>query len=450
MNFRHNICKSVVNFLVASTCLFAVQSASALSLIRDAEIEAYLKSWSKPIFQAAGLYVDNVEMLLVSSKDLNAFVAGGQNIFMHTQLLQRADNPEQILAVIAHETGHIAGGHLNKQATELAAAQLKALAATIIGVGASVLTEDSSAGILGSAAGSELARRNYLTFSRGQEQVADQSAVAYLRSVGLPPNGAAEFMRILESESRLYSSSGSTYGTTHPLTRDRIQAMDTAVQQSSFRGRKMSSQQHEEFKRIQAKLNGFILPYREVQRNYPASDRSISAQYAHAIGIYRRGELRRALPMMDNLLRAEPSNAYFHELKGQALLENGYLKEAAFAYQQAVALLPSEPLFRVGLGHALIESNDQEAIRQGIGHVNAGLAVDRDDASLWRLAATGYGKINQLGWSALCLAERALILGDYETAERQAKRAIEGLPNSTPGWQRAKDLRSTAIQSRKR
>ncbi|GIR10191.1 MAG: hypothetical protein CM15mP21_4530 [Hyphomicrobiales bacterium] len=63
------------------------------------------------------------------------FVANGQNIYFHTGLILRSEDPNMVIGVIAHEIGHIIGGHLSRKASAINEAQRPALVATILGLG---------------------------------------------------------------------------------------------------------------------------------------------------------------------------------------------------------------------------------------------------------------------------------------------------------------------------
>lgn len=427
-------------------CLMMISTASAQSFVRDAEIEKYLNTWSTQILQSAGLSPDSVEFILVADPDINAFVTGGQNIFMNTGMIQKADRVEHVMAVVAHEVGHISGGHLARIGDAVDFARLQQLAVTLIGLGAAVATGDSTLGVLGTAGGSDISRRAVSGFTRTQENAADQISINLLNAVGLSADAAAEFMTILERETAVYRNSNRpTYYDTHPATRDRITTMQQAAQASRNRGRRAPQQWQTEFARTQAKLTGFLLPPDQVSIRYPANDSSTESLYARAISTYRRGSLQQGLALIDELLRREPGNAWFHELKGQALFEHGYLNEAAFAYRQAVSLAPEEALLYAGLAHALIgQQQDRNAVEQGLQAVNYALARERENIGFWRLAATGYGRLGADGWASLCLAEAALHSRDFGTAKRLARRAETALGAGTPGGIRASDIQRAA------
>lgn len=433
----------IVFCFIAGGTVSNATAQGRISFIRDAEIETIIRQMAQPIFQAAGLNPSSVDIYLVNDSDLNAFVAGGQNLFLNTGLIARTESPGELLAVIAHETGHIAGGHLARGQEQVERARQFAILTTLLGAAAAA-AGGADIGVAAAAGGQASARSILLTFTRTMENSADQAAMQYLDRAGYSSEGMLSFLETLQDQELVPGSRQSEYLRTHPLTFDRIEAVRAHVARSSHTGNEFSPQVWAQFDRVRAKLIGFQEPNLALQI-YPASATSIAARYGRAIALYRVGQLNQATGIMTQLITAEPSNPYFQELMGQILFENGRIQEARPYYERADRLLPGEPLIQVALARILIETGGDANLQAAIDALQA--AVQRPGGRspfTFRLLATAYGRLNNMGMVALSLAEEALALGDAPMANQQAARALQTLPNGAPGYLRALDVQREA------
>ncbi len=426
--------------LTFAMILGAPSEAARVSFIRDAEIENTIRGIAAPLFAAAGLDAESVRIYLIDDGSLNAFVAGGMRVFVHTGLLLAARSPNQVAGVIAHEVGHLAGGHLSRKAEALRNVQAESIAAVVLGL-AVALAGAPGVGQAVMLGGQGLAQGSFLDYSRGEEQNADQFAVDVLARTGQSARGLLEFLELIGGEDA--GNRRSLYRRTHPLTRDRIEFVRYQV--ATRPRRPPPPRVTEEFQRMQAKLRGFLEPAARTLARYPETDQGLVARYARAIAYYRHlSELGRALDLIDSLIAERPEDPYFHELKGQILFENGRVAEAVEPYRRAVALLPEAPLLRIGLAHVLIETGDDAVLADAAKHLEAALRRDRDNRNAWRFLSIAYGRADKPGLSALASAERALLGGNPAEAVSFATRAAARLPFGSPGQLRAEDVRSAA------
>jgi predicted Zn-dependent protease len=423
--------------------------AQGRNFIRDAEIEGIIRGYATPLFQAAGLTPQAIDVYLIQDRSLNAFVAGGQNMFIHTGLLMRADDPLEVIGVIAHETGHITGGHIAGRIGEMEKAQTTALVSYLLGIGAALATGRPEAAAAVISGGQDIALKGLLTYTRGQEQSADQTAVRLLNGTGQSPRGLLEFMNILGDQEVLLASSQDPYLRTHPLTQDRIMFLEEALARSPYADTPPSPALAAGHARVRAKLFGFLESPVRVFRLYPETDSSVPARYARAIAYYRRPDLDKALPLIDGLLAESPKDPFFHELKGQMLFENGRIAEALPQYETAVGFLPEVPQLRLSLAQIQIELNTREQDRAALDQLNEVLRREPRNAFAWQLSATAHGRLGDKGMAALALAEGALARGRASEASAQAARALHMLPKNTPGWLRAQDVANLAKQKKK-
>ncbi|MGQ0676554.1 MAG: M48 family metalloprotease [Rhodospirillales bacterium] len=436
------ITAAVASFSIA---LASVASpARAISIIRDSEIENNIRVWSSPVFEAAGLVPDDVQIVLVNDRRLNAFVAGGQRLFLHTGLLLRSDNVLQMIGVIAHETGHISGGHLARLQDALKNATATAIAMLVLGAAAGIAAGRGDVAVAGIGAGMTAAERNLLSYTRTQEASADQAGVTFLEQNGLSARGLMEFFDILAKQEAMLVSRQDPYLRSHPLTKERVDFVRNFVATARHSDAPAPPEWVEQHKRVKAKLFGFIETPSRTLTAYKEDDRAVDARYARAVALYRKPDLPNALKTIDGLLAQEPDNPFFHELKGQMLFENGRAADALPEYERAVRLLPKSGLIRVDLARAQIELNRPELDQKAIANLNEALRQESENALAWRQLAIAYGRGGQMGMAALSLGEEAMIKGDFRTAIGQAQRAEQLLAVGSPPHLRAMDLQADA------
>ena len=410
------------------------------SIIRDTEIEAIFKEWSEPLLKAAGMGEDSVNIILVQSPQVNAFVAGGANIFFFTGLLQKTESADEVVGVLAHELGHIEGGHLISTRGAFERASYQSILGTVLGIGAAIATGSGEAANAIISGTNHIATRNFLSHSRINESSADQAAFRYLNESGLNPQGLASFFEKLKGQEFAPTSQQSEYVRTHPLTRNRIEAVETLIQKSPNKDVQSPAHWADQHARMKAKLIGFLDPGR-VAWIYDDTDDSIPARYARAIAAYRQNEIQWALASMDELIMLEPDNPYFHELKGQMLVDFSRVEEALPSYRKAVEYIPDAGLLRIALAHALIESQQGDAaLREAIDHLNRALRDESRSGRARRLLATAYGRLGQTGLADLNLAEEAVLARNIPYAKAKAESALGQFEEGSKNALRAQDL----------
>ncbi len=411
-------------------------AARDIGLIRDAEIEHTLHEILAPILEAAGLGRDSVQIYIVQDPQLNAFVAGGMNLFINTGLLMRTTNSDEVAGVMAHEVGHIAGGHLSRVPQAASRATAETILAALLGAaGAVVGAPELGAAII--AGGQTYAQSNFMRFSRGQEQAADQAGVGFLDRAGISSEGLADFFHVLEKQNVLAVSSMSPYLQSHPLTRDRINFVENHVATHPIAEEPPGwAQAHA---RMVAKLQAFLGDPRQVLQQYQGDD-SVPGRYALAIALYRLPDLDQALAEVDGLLAAYPDDPYFHELKGQMLFENGRTEAAIAPYRESVRLAPGSPLLEIGLARALVETGGDGGYQEAIGYLKDAVQREPTNAFGWRTLGIAQGRAGSEGLSNLSFAEYALLIGKPDDARLYAHRAENQIDPSDPAWLRLQDV----------
>ena len=445
------LCRSITLLVLAALVAWPARPPAEAagdrgpSIIRDAEIETTIREFTDPVFVAAGLDTHAVHVYLLDVDDINAFVAGGMNVFIYTGLLIRTQRPNQLVGVVAHETGHIAGGHLTKFQEAARNASIEGIIAMVLGAAATVASRGTGGGaaLLGAQG---VAERAFMQYSVTQEASADHAAMTFLDASGQSAKGLLQFFQILQGEEMLAGIREDPYLRTHPLTAQRIDYVRNHVEHSRFSDVPDTPANIEMLKRIKAKLDAFISPPSSTLAAYPEKDQSVLARYARAIAYYRIPKLDKALPITDGLIKDFPLDPYYRELKGQMLFENGRIAEAIQPYEEAVRLAPSAPLLRISLAQVYIESNDPKVNKRAIAYLNDALRTEDKETNAWHLLATGYGRDNQIGMAALALAEEGLAAGNKKDAQQQALRAKALLPKTAPGYTRANNIQREAEQ----
>jgi predicted Zn-dependent protease len=411
--------------------------------VRDAETEHLVRRLAHPLFRTAGIDPALVRITLIQDRAINAFVSTGNRLFLHTGLIQSASGAGELAGVLAHETGHIAGGHLGRLPDEMRAALLRSVAAMLLGGAAAAASGQPGALAAGMMGGQAAGIGGLLAFTRSQEQAADQAAVTYLDRLGWSARGMERTLERLLDQELLAVGRQDPYFRTHPLSRDRLDFIRDHLARSRHADAPLPQGFEESFAMVRAKLDGFIESPAITWRRWAETDASAPARYARAIAQFRSGRTDTALALIDGLLAEAPRSPWLHELKGQVLFEGGRVAEALAPYAQAARLAPEEGLIRLNHARVLIELGTQAGLRQAVSELEAAMRTERESPFAWRQMAVARGRLGDMPGADLALAEEALLLGDPHSARTLARRAEGALP---PGPQRlrAADLANAA------
>ena len=419
------------------------QAQGAPSILRDAETEAMFADMSAGIIKASGLNPRDVQVVLVNDQSINAFVAGGQIVYIHSGLIQAADNANEVQGVIAHEVGHIADGHVITGEAAMKPAMKMTLLSMVLGL-AAVAAGAGAAGMGIMGLGQSAAMGNYLAFNRVQEATADASAVRYLSDSGTSGRGMITFFKKLQQQEYRYRGEIDPFMQSHPMSGERIGNLSADIQASKAYTNRTDAALEERFRRVKAKLGGYVLPYASTLLLYPERDQSIVAHYARAYAYHKGGYPEKADAEAAALVTAEPNNPYFQEIVGQILLEAGKPKSALTPLRAATEGSRSNPLIATTFGHALIATEDKANLPEAIRVLRVATQRDDDNPWAWMQLGTAYEQSGDEPRAALATAERAQLMGDQRTAMQSARFAMAGIPANSADWIRAQDIAMTS------
>jgi predicted Zn-dependent protease len=421
-------------------------SAQQLNLIRDTEIERVLRGYENPILAAAGLDPAAVKIYIVNDPEINAFVAEGQNIFINTGLILELKTPNQVIGVMAHETGHMAGGHLIRDSSAISKASIPMLIGMVVGIAAMALGA-GDAGMAAIMMGQQAAQSQFMSFSRVQEATADQMGQRFLLATHQSGRGMLEvFEKFAHEEAGvkmdpLYMD--------HPASLDRIALLQDEVDASPYRDVKDSPEAVHEFRMIQAKLAGYLSDPDAVLARFPPSDTSEEARYAREMAYFRKPDLDKALIEANSLVKEEPKNPYFWEVLGQIYVDMSQPEKGIGPYQKSVDLLPDAPLLRVSLAAAQLATEKPALAKPALDNLNVALQQENDNSFAWYEAAQAYSQLGNEPMADLSTAERYYSVGAMPMAARFAKQAQHQLAQGSPDWERANDILIAAPQEQK-
>lgn len=442
--FRARHAAKLLLSIACALCVTVQQAAAqALQLVRDTEIERLLKSYESPILVAAGLDPAAVKMYLVQDPTINAFAAEGQNIFVNTGLLQQLHTPNEVIGVLAHETGHIAGGHLIRDSNEVS----KAMIPMLVGVAAGVAAMIAGAGEGGMALvglGMTASQAQFMQFSRVQEATADQMGQKFLRETHQSGEGMLDVFERMADEEAMSAYKIDPMAMDHPASRDRIELLQRLVDASPYKDVKDSPEAVHAFHMVQAKLAGYLDPVDMVLTHYPPSDMSEEAHYARAVAYFRQPDLQKALAECNELIKLEPKNPYFWELLGQIYVDMSKPESGVPPYQKSVDLLPDAPLLRIDLAAAQLATEKTALARPALDNLKIALRDENDNTFAWFEAAQAYSDLGNEPMANLSTAERYYNAGAMPAAAHFAMAAQMKLPRGSPDWQRASDIMAVA------
>lgn len=431
--------------LVALLLLVAPASAQRLVVIRDAETESMLRAVTAPLFRVAGVDRSLVNLIILQDRAINAFVTTGNRMVVHTGLIAAVDGVNELAGVLAHETGHVTGSHIARLPEEMERAMATAILGMLLG-GAAAAAGGGQGAAGAIALGQSLAMRQFFAFTRAQENAADQAALTYLDRAGWSARGLAQLFRRLSDQELLPLDLQDPYMRTHPLTRERIMAVNEAMARSRFSDAPMPAELERRFAMARAKLIAFTESPRDAARRFEGRT-DTPARYAEAVISWRSGRLAEGIATLDQLIAADRANPFLHELKGQMLFETGRVRDSIAPYREAARLAPSEPLIRVAYGRALLESGEAALLRQALAEVQASLSMDRGSAFAWRQLGLIWTRLGDEGQAQLALAEESRLRGDWQQARRAAARAEALLP-AGPARLQAQDIANEARVNR--
>lgn len=441
--------RSLFAFTLAlfAACALAIQPAAAQSILRDAETEELLRDMAYPLIEASELEPESVEIVLINDPSINAFVAGGQVVYVHAGLLNAADTANEVQGVIAHELGHITAGHVVRFEERTRQAQGITILSLLLGVGAALAgAGDAAFGAL--MAGQQAALGSFLAFNRNQEAATDLAGARYLSGAGISGRGMISFFEKLRNFEirRGYSQADeAAYGRTHPLSGDRIQTLRNLLAEDPAWNTPDDPELQARFEAVQAKLYGYLAEPQRTFQQYPESDTSIPARYARAYAYHKDAQVEKALAETEALLAINPVNPYFLELEGQILLESGRPEEALKPLRKATDLTRNQPLIAGMFGHALIATENTDNYAEAERVLRAAVARDRLNPFAWYQLGVVYAERGDIPRARLASAEQQVMSRRYPEALRNAQAAEAGLPLGSPDWIRAQDI---ALQAR--
>lgn len=427
---------------LVATFALSLQPVAAQSILRDAETEALLRDMARPLIEASELEPENVEIVLINDSSINAFVAGGQVVYVHAGLLNAADTANEVQGVIAHELGHITAGHVVRFGERTRGAQGISILSLILGVGAALAgAGDAALGAI--LAGQQAATGNFLAFNRNQEAATDQAGARYLSGAGISGRGMISFfekLRNFEIRRGYSQSDDAAYSRTHPLSGDRIQFLRVQLAEDPAWEAPDDQELQARFLGVRAKLFGYLAKPQRTFQEYPESDQSTPARYARAYAFHKDAQVEKALKEANNLLALDAQNPYFLELKGQILLESGRPQEALEPLRRATELTLNQPLIAGMFGHALIATEEPANYDEAEKVLRAAVAKDRFNPFAWYQLGVVYAERGDIPRARLASAEQQIMRRNYPEALRNAQAAEAGLPVGSPDWIRAQDV----------
>jgi len=432
---------------LAALSLVAAQPAAAQSILRDAETEALLDEMAAPLVAAAGLQPQNVDIVLINDPSINAFVAGGQAVYIHSGLINAASTANEVQGVIAHELGHVTGGHVIRSSEGASAAQGISILSLLLGAAAAAAgAGDAAIGVI--MAGQQAALGKYLAFSRAQESSADAAGASYLSKAGITGRGSIEFFKKLQNLEYRYGYSRtpeSEFYSTHPMSADRIATLQDSYEKDPAWHTPSDPQLEARFQRIKAKLYGYLAEPQHTLQAYPLTMTGIPARYARAYAFHKDAFVDKARAEVDALLAINPDDPYFLELKGQILLESGRPLEALAPLRRATDLTSNQPLIATSFGHALIATENKANFEEAERVLKSAVARDRENPFAWYQLGVVYAARGDLARAQLASAEQQVMSLQMPQALRSASAAEAELPRGSADWLRAQDI---AMQAR--
>lgn len=426
--------------LLATSALPAAAAPRSLSLVRDAEAEALIADYARPLLKAAGLGQATITVRIVDDREFNAFVADSRHIYVNTGTVIDCERPNQLIGVLAHEIGHLAANHLAQLRARLSRLKVISVLAILGGAAAGVASGNGQIGAATMMGTLQVGQNSLLAYARDQESVADAMALRYLEATHQSAKGMMETFEELANQQLFASASANPYLQTHPLAQQRLEAIETKARASRYFDVQDSPELQARHDLVRAKFLAFTNSGQQILRAYPASDTSLAADYARAVAAYRFSDPTTAISVVDGLIKRAPADPYFWELKGQILYETGRVKEAVAPLRKAVALAPSSGLILSLLGRALVGTEDAKALGEAISLLEKSTEADPDQPLAYAQLAIAYARRGDIALADLATAQGAFARGDFTAARQYAARAQSRMKTGSAAWLRADDI----------
>src|SRR5512146_277555 len=395
--------------------------AQSIDVVRDTEIERVLRSYEVPILKAAGIDPNTVHLFLVQDPEINAFatqspIAGNEeDIFVNTGTIMQLTKPNQIIGILAHETGHVAGGHMIRDAGAMQKASIPMLIGMAVGIAAMAMGA-GEAGMGAIQLGQQAAMSQFLAFSRVQEATADQMGVTFLNRTHQSARGMMEVFEKFANEDARSAYYNKGFVSDHPADRERIDSLEQRMEASPYKDVPDTPEQIKEFHMIQAKLAGYISKPEDVLVRYPLSDQSDEAHYARAMAYFRQPDMKKALAETNALIKTNPKNPYFWELLGQIYVEMAQPMKGVEPYQKSVDLMPDAPLLRVSLAAAQLATEVPALVKPALSNLKVALDQENSNTVAWYEIAQAYSDLGNKPMADLSTAELHYQGGDWKVA----------------------------------
>lgn len=445
----YQLLKWLMKHFCLSLAILALMSGRvyAINLISDEETELFLQKITQPLFKAAGQPFNRNNVYIVNDDTLNAFVSDGNSLFINTGTIVSAGSVDELSGVIAHETGHIMGGHIIRQKLKNQSLQQASLASMILAGTAAAVTGRGDVAMAVALGGQSSTLNNFMQYRTEQERSADESAIKLLTDTQQSPQGLLKFMKKISQRNDMSGIEEDPYFRTHPVTRERVGFLSQAVETSPYKNENRTNQ--EEFLRIKAKLIAYLGTPEQTFRRYSLSNDSIAARYAQSIAYFKQLNMSSAMSKIDDLIKTEPNNPFFKELKGQMYLETGKIKPAKAEYQKALALLPNSALLQMSAAQAMLEDNPSQADLKKIVSILNQANLKNPGSMNWMLLSRAYGELGEEAYSNYAAAEFSFNNGKTEVADRQAQQAQKSVSGNPQLKLKIDDLISRIDQQKK-
>jgi len=416
-------------------------AAAGISIIRDDETEKLLKEITDPIIRAVGLDSDSIEIVIVNDPSINAFVSGGQRIFIHTGLIAEADDVSTVIGVLAHEAGHIKGAHIIQKGSDYEKANYGAIAGYVLGLGSVLAGAPAEAGLAISSASQNIAMRNLLSYSRDYENAADTVALEVCKKIGVTPRGLVNLLRKIQSEQKISGDIVDKYMLTHPVSEERIKYIENYIKKHPEIDKKPAEEIQKKFLMVKAKIYGFLYSSKKTKQIYQGKTTD-EALYALSVIKHREAKFSESDNYLNQLIARYPSNYYFYELRAQFLFERGKVDQSISEYRKVLIKLENSVLIRLKLANALLNKKDAASYQEAVSQLKAALLSEPRNISLTNQLGLAYGKLGNLGTSYLYFAESSIIAKNLNNAKFYLQKAERYINKASPEFIKLTELKN--------
>ena len=422
---------------------FRREAKKQLKFVSDPEVERYVDSVGRRILTVVGPQTFDYRYFVIDEPVLNAFAVPGGSIYIYAGIIDHARSTDELAAVMAHETTHIAKRHMARMSGLDPIALLGML-------GAVLAARSGAAGAQAAAAVSQgLSVTRQIAYTRQLEMEADTLGLKYMTAAGYDPHAMLSFQKTMLQEQNLNPIGDiPPYLLDHPPSQERVANVELLIR--STKAVEPVAVGVDPIKKIQTLLR---LERRDADKVIAEQKKAVAQSPKNSepyqllgIAYFSKGMWQEARQNLEQAMALNPKSPGIDRDLGRLYAQTNDYGLARAAFDRSFALEPKEALTYLYLGELLEKEDD---LRSAAGaYLNASNFAPLWDKPPYRLGIV-YGKLGRLADAYYYLGRSLLLQDEDEKAAAALEKAVKILGVDSPRGQLIQEeLKSLRVRRR--